>query len=122
MDLTLLLAVIPAILALHAIVKTRHSRTRKISPTHERILVLGASSGIGKSIAHEYAKRGARVCIVARRAEKVEETTRACQAERGSEDGVLGCVADFTNVEDMVRVRTLITQGLVNSQFGDMLV
>ena len=105
MDLTLLLAVIPAILALHAIVKTRHSRTRKISPTHERILVLGASSGIGKSIAHEYAKRGARVCIVARRAEKVEETTRACQAERGSEDGVLGCVSDFTNVEDIPRTR-----------------
>ena len=116
MRLTVLLAIIPALFALRAIVKTRHSRKRKISPVHERILVLGASSGIGKSIAHEYAKRGARVCIVARRAEKVEETIRACQAERGSEDGVLGCVADFTNVEDMVRVRTLITQGLVNTQ------
>jgi len=121
MHLTVLLAIIPAVFALRSVMKARHSRTRKISPAHERILVLGASSGIGKSIAHEYAKRGARVCIVARRAEKVEETVRACRAERGSEDGVLGCVADFSSVQDMVRVRTLVTQGLANSQFGDML-
>jgi len=120
MHLTVLLTIIPVIFALHSVVKARHSRTRKIPPAHERILVLGASSGIGKCIAHEYAKRGARVCIVARRAEKVEETVRACQAEGARE--VLGCVADFTSVEDMVRVRTLVTQGLASSQFRHRLV
>jgi len=115
---TVLLAIFPIIIVLHSLVKARHSRTRKIPLFHERVLVLGASSGIGKSIAHKYAKRGARVCIVARRVEKVEETVQVCKAERGSKDGVLGCVADFTNVEDMIRVRNLVTEGAANGESG----
>ncbi|KAJ3565862.1 hypothetical protein NP233_g7373 [Leucocoprinus birnbaumii] len=40
----------------------------------------------------------------------VEETVQECRAERGGQDGVLGCVADFTVVEDMIRVRNLIAE------------
>ncbi len=58
------------------------------------------------------------MCIVARRVEKVEETVQVCKAERGSKDGVLGCVADFTNVEDMIRVRNLVTEGAANGESG----
>ncbi|KAF5346096.1 hypothetical protein D9756_010813 [Leucocoprinus leucothites] len=105
-----LLAIIPIFLALRSFLKAQRSRTRKILPSQERVLILGASSGIGKSIAQRYARRGARLCVLARRAEKVEETVRECRAERGSEDGVLGCVADFTSVEDMIRVRNLIAE------------
>jgi hypothetical protein len=59
------------------------------------------------------------VCVVARRADKVEEVLQECRVERGGEDGVLGCVADFTQVEDMVRVRNLIAEG---TPWNDMLL
>jgi len=105
-----LLAILPVALLVHYLVRARRSRTRKISPTQERVLILGASSGIGRSIAHKYAKRGARICIVARRAAKVEEVVHECHAEKGRADEILGCVADFTNVEDMIRVRNLVAE------------
>lgn len=106
-----LLAIVPIAVALRYLIRARRSRTRKISPTQERVLILGASSGIGRSIAHKYAKRGARVCIVSRREAKVQEVVHECRAEKGRGDGVLGCAADFTNVTDMVRVRNLIAEG-----------
>ncbi|KXN85138.1 hypothetical protein AN958_11628 [Leucoagaricus sp. SymC.cos] len=106
-----LLAIVPVVLALRSLLRARRSRRRKIPPVHERVLILGASSGIGRSVAQKYAKRGARICIVARREAKVEEVVQECRTARGSEEGVLGCVADFTNVEDMIRVRSLIAEG-----------
>lgn len=66
----------------------------------ERVLILGASSGVGHAIAKQYANRGgARICVVARRADKIQ----ALEAEYG--DCCLGMVADMTVVGDMVRVR-----------------
>lgn len=65
----------------------------------ERVLILGASSGLGRALALHYIRRGARVCAVARRAEKLSEL--------GSE-GCLIQVADMTVVDDMVRVRAAI--------------
>lgn len=106
-----LLAIIPVALAIRFFIRASRSRTRKITPTQERVLILGASSGIGRSVAHKYAKRGARVCIVARREAKVEEVVQECRVEKGSEDGIVGCAADFTNVEDMIRVRNLVAEG-----------
>lgn len=95
---------------LYRLVRSRSSRTRKILPTQERVLILGASSGIGRSIAHVYARRGARVCVVGRREPKVEEVVQECRIDQLGEDGMLGCVADFTNVQDMVRARSLIAE------------
>lgn len=79
---------------------SRNSRQRRLPD--ERVLVLGASSGVGHAIATQYAQRGARVCVVARRADKIG----ALQAECGPK--CLGQVADMTVVEDMVRVRAAI--------------
>lgn len=67
---------------------------------NERVLILGASSGVGHAIARQYAKRGgARICVVARSADKI----KALETECG--DRCLGIVADMTVVADMVRVR-----------------
>ncbi|EKM77061.1 hypothetical protein AGABI1DRAFT_122304 [Agaricus bisporus var. burnettii JB137-S8] len=107
---TALITLIPILFALRYLLRARQSRTRKIPPKNERVLILGASSGIGRSIAHLYARRGAKICVVARRDEKVQEVVRECRAEKGNEEGIVGCVADFTNVEDMVRVRNLVAE------------
>lgn len=47
-----------------------HSSDRRIS---KRILVIGASSGIGREIARLYAREGHRVGVMARRADMLEE-------------------------------------------------
>lgn len=79
----------------------RNSRQRHLPD--ERVLVLGASSGVGHAIARQYAQRGARVCVVARRADKIGALQAECGGPR-----CLGQVADMTVVEDMVRVRAAI--------------
>lgn len=65
----------------------------------ERVLILGASSGLGRALALHYIRRGARVCAVARRADKLQELEL---------EGCLVQVADMTVVDDMIRVRTAI--------------
>ena len=37
------------------------SRDKKLPPSEERVVLLGASSGVGRDLAHAYAKRGARL-------------------------------------------------------------
>lgn len=55
-----------------------------------RVLVTGASSGIGAAIARDYARRGAQVALLARRREPLEEVAAACRAD-GGEASVLVC-------------------------------
>ncbi|EIN13468.1 NAD(P)-binding protein [Punctularia strigosozonata HHB-11173 SS5] len=90
-------------------------RATKLPAAYERVLIIGASSGIGRSIAHIYASRGARVCVVARREPDLQNVMEECRAlsSRGGHSEfqaggrrIIGVTADFTNVEDMVRVRT----------------
>lgn len=56
------LLAIPILLQL---LRTRRgpSRERILPPSEERVLLLGASSGVGKDLALAYAKRGARVYV-----------------------------------------------------------
>ncbi|KAI0172990.1 NAD(P)-binding protein [Hypoxylon sp. FL1284] len=75
------------------------SRHGRIQPRDERVLILGASSGLGQSIAKQYAARGARVCIVARRAERLATLAKECGQR------CIWVAADFGSAEDMVRLR-----------------
>ncbi|XXH02166.1 hypothetical protein Hte_008534 [Hypoxylon texense] len=75
------------------------NRHRGIQPREERVLIIGASSGLGRNIAKQYAARGARVCIVARRAEQLSVLANECGQR---------CIweaADFGNAKDMARLR-----------------
>lgn len=57
-----LLLAIPVILRLLKS-KALPSRETIIKPTEERVLLLGASSGVGRDLALTYAKRGARMYV-----------------------------------------------------------
>lgn len=84
----------------------------------ERVLVIGASSGIGRSVARQYAARGARVCIVGRRESMLQEVEAECRAARraagfpaSSPADIFSVAADFASPDDMVRVRKAVEDG-----------
>ncbi|CAH1423149.1 unnamed protein product [Lactuca virosa] len=64
-------------------------------------LITGASSGIGEYVAYEYAKRGARLALVARRKEQLEVVAERAR-ELGSPE-VIVIFADVSKVDDCKR-------------------
>ena len=102
---------------LYTVSKNLYNRYSKVPKLGERVVVLGASSGIGRSIARQYAERGARVCIVGRREALVNEVVDECQSvcnmlltssSDKQENSIFGVAADFANVDDMIRTRTIV--------------
>jgi len=65
------------------------------------VLITGASSGIGRSLAYSFARRGARVILVARRADRLEAVRR--EIEPYTSD-VLVIPADVTDDEQLQAV------------------
>lgn len=118
---TILLAVGTTISVAYSLrwLRERKNRTRKISKTDERVLILGATSGIGRSIAHMYAQRGARVCVVGRRSEidVVENECRTIQRikETPDERNAFSFKGDISNPEDMITLRDVLALGVWDS-------
>lgn len=112
-----ILAIIPVFLTIRRLWQGSR-RILKVAKIDERILILGASSGIGRTLAHLYAERGARVCVVGRRMDKITEVVEECRARgtlssRSGPSRILGISGDFADVDDMVRLRgTLETRML----------
>ncbi|OCH95456.1 NAD-P-binding protein [Obba rivulosa] len=99
---------IPALLLSRRLLRGA-SRPQKIPKNEERVLILGASSGIGRAVALEYAARGARICVVGRREGELKKVEEECTVlASGDKSRVLSIAADIANAEDMVRVRTLL--------------
>lgn len=63
-----------------------------------RVLVTGASSGIGAAIARTYAQGGAHVALLARRREPLEAVAAACRAAGGEAVVLVGDVTRQTDV------------------------
>lgn len=63
----------------------------------KRVIVTGASQGIGRAIAVEAAKRGCKVIAAARKKELLDELTAEISATGGT---CIGVVADVTSPED----------------------
>lgn len=67
-----------------------------------RILITGASSGIGRALALDYAKDGARLVLLGRDAGRLDEAATACR-EAGAAD-VETHIADVRDRETMARI------------------
>ena len=97
-------AALAAVFVLRHITKTKRNRTSRIQLNKERVVILGASSGVGRALTKHYAARGARVYAIARREELVHRLVDECGASCEA------FVGDFTNPEDMERLRSNILQ------------
>jgi NAD(P)-dependent dehydrogenase (short-subunit alcohol dehydrogenase family) len=62
--------------------------------TKRSVLVTGASRGLGAALARDLAARGARLALVARRAEPLEAVVREIRARGGEAHAVVGDVGD----------------------------
>ena len=47
-------------------------------PEHPVVVITGASAGLGRAIAHGYAKKGARLALLARNPEALEAAVNEC--------------------------------------------
>ncbi|MBA2173953.1 SDR family oxidoreductase [Halobacillus locisalis] len=72
--------------------------------TNKAAIITGASSGIGKAIAHHLAKEGANVVLAARRSERLQELAEEIQKEHGTEAKVVETdVTKKADVENLVK-------------------
>jgi 3-hydroxy acid dehydrogenase/malonic semialdehyde reductase len=84
-------------------------RTMGVSLQGKTVIITGASSGIGEATAYEFAKHGARLVLVARRAERLAEIAELCSKDHGAE---VQCI------EADVRNESKITS-LLHENIGD---
>ncbi len=100
-------------------------RSHKLPYNKERVLIIGASSGLGRAVAHRYASRGARLCIVARREDELARVVEECKEHRAkgtnmteienTEEIIFAVRADFTDIDDVLRVRSKVEEGMLRA-------
>jgi short-subunit dehydrogenase len=77
------------------------------------VIVTGASSGIGRQVALDFAARGASLVVSARRQDRLAEVARECSANGATVEAMTGDVAERAFVETMV-VRALERFGRID--------
>jgi len=82
----------------------------------KKVLITGASSGIGREIALLFAKEGADLCLVARRYKALAEVAAKC---RGFGAHVLESIADIT---DQTQVQRMAREGIAALERIDILI
>ncbi|KAF9960610.1 hypothetical protein BGZ70_008555 [Mortierella alpina] len=77
------------------------ARTARIPQTKERVVIIGASSGIGAELARIYAKRHAHIVLVARRIQLLEDLVKELAPMAGSIHALRG---DVTLPDDVYKI------------------
>ena len=91
-------------------------------------VITGGSRGIGRSIAEEFARRGARVVITARKADELEETARAIRDEGGEATAIAAHAAKDDTIDALVdqvmekygRIDVLVNNAATNVAFAQL--
>lgn len=76
------------------------------------VLIVGASSGIGASLARSYAADGANVALVARRQDLLDEVREACDTAAGREGAARSYVHDVTDYDQVPELFARIVKEL----------
>ena len=66
-------------------------------------VVTGGGSGLGRDMAEAFAREGARVCVIGRRQEKLDEACAAIEREGGSAFGISADVRDAARIEAVMK-------------------
>ncbi len=82
------------------------------------VIVTGGGSGIGRAIALEFARNGARVVVTGRRLERLDETVRIIQSDGGSALAITADVTDPASVKALIE-KTAAAQGGVDILFNN---
>lgn len=85
------------------LIRKRLNNNRKSAYKGLRVVITGASSGIGEELVYRYAEGGSRVVIVARRMEELERVKKICETKYKN-DQIDVCVADVSVMEDCKRM------------------
>jgi short-subunit dehydrogenase len=80
----------------------RPGRWRRVDYRNRVVIVTGASSGIGRQVALDFAARGASLVLAARRADRLAEVARDCERAGWKTEPVVGDVAADGFVEALV--------------------
>ena len=75
--------------------------TRRMNYRERVAIVTGASSGIGRQVALDLARRGAALVVCARRAELLTQVARECEAAGAPVEPLVGDVAERPFVEEL---------------------
>ena len=81
------------------------------------VVVTGASTGIGRATAVEFGKQGVTVGLVARRADKLEETKKLVEETGGKAEIFVADLSDLGSVNDLIekiKAKTDSISALVN--------
>ena len=78
------------------------------------IVVTGASSGIGAALAVEAARRGARVALVARRADRLAEVLEQCRLHSPDSLVEVADLADLDGIESLAQRLTVALDGRID--------
>jgi NAD(P)-dependent dehydrogenase (short-subunit alcohol dehydrogenase family) len=106
---------------------TARTETQDLFQLTDKVaLITGGSRGIGRSIAEEFARRGARVVITARKPEELDDTATSIRAEGGEVTAVTAHAGRDEGVNTMIdqaleaygRIDILVNNAATNVAFA----
>jgi len=97
-------SLIPILYFANLFIRYKRHKAATPWPIQEKVVVItGASSGIGASLAYEFARQGATLILCARRVDALANVAKECKEKHGATN-VLILKVDVTNESDIFRL------------------